>query len=192
MIKASGETNLIEWVRRIEARDADAESELVHRYRDGIAIIINRIVRNETVTEDLSQETFKIVLEKMRDGSVREPERVSGFICSVARNLAIEHTRRMRRTASIEDIDEAGRINDPQPSPVDELLRREKARMVRQTLAELKNNRDREVIFRYYIAEEDKARICADLGLNSQQFNSVIFRALRRYKELYIKQFGKP
>jgi hypothetical protein len=64
--------------------------------------------------------------------------------------------------------------------------------MVRQTLAELKNNRDREVIFRYYIAEEDKARICADLGLNSQQFNSVIFRALRRYKELYIKQFGKP
>jgi RNA polymerase sigma-70 factor (ECF subfamily) len=192
MIKTSGETNLVEWVKRIVARDADAESELVRRYQNGIAIIINRIVRSESVTEDLSQETFRIVLEKIRDGSVRDSERVSGFICSVARNLAIEHTRRMRRMVSIEDVADAGQINDSHPSPLNELLRKERAEMVREALNELKSERDREVILRFYIAEEDKTQICADLGLNSQQFNSVIFRALRRYRELYIKQFGEP
>ena len=41
------------------------------------------------------------------------------------------------------------------------------------------------------IAEEDKERICADLGLTSMQFNSVISRALKRFKELYLKRFGK-
>ncbi len=192
MIKASDETYLVEWVRRIVARDADAESELVRRYEEGIAIIINRIVRNESVTQDLSQETFRIVLEKIRDGSVREPKRISGFICSVARNLAIDHMRKMRRVTNIEDADNLRPIRDPQPSPVEDILRRERAEMVRQALGELKSERDREVIFRYYIAEEDKAQICAVLGLNSQQFNSIIFRALKRYKELYIKRFGQP
>ena len=43
-----------------------------------------------------------------------------------------------------------------------------------------------------YPYEEDKDQICADLGLTSHQFNSVIFRALKRYKELFIKRFGKP
>lgn len=192
MIKAGDETYLVEWVRRIVARDADADSELVRRYEEGIAIIINRIVRNESVTQDLSQETFRIVLEKIRDGSVREPKRISGFICSVARNLAIDHMRKMRRVTNIEDVDNLRPIRDPQPSPVEDLLRRERAEMVRRALGELKSERDREVIFRYYIAEEDKSQICAVLGLNSQQFNSIIFRALKRYKELYIKRFGEP
>jgi hypothetical protein len=48
------------------------------------------------------------------------------------------------------------------------------------------------MLFRYYIAEEDKDQICADFGLTRDQFNRVIFRALKRYKELYVKLVGKP
>ena len=174
------------------AGDADAETELVERYKDGIAIIIGRVVRNDAVTDDLSQETFRLVLEKIRRGEVRDPERLSGFICKVAANLALDYVRRMRRKVNQEEIGEAEQIRDPQADQFAALLQKERATIVRQVIDELKVERDREVLFRYYIAEEDKEQICADLKLSSRQFNSVRFRALNRYRELYIKRFGEP
>lgn len=191
VVGASDKTDWLEWVRRITAGEADAEEELVRRYRDGIAIIIGRIVHNESITEDLSQETFRIALEKIRDGDVRDPERISGFICGVARNLAIDYVRRMRRLTNQEELGSAEQIRDPRPDQFEQLLNKERAEIVRRVISDLKVERDREVLFRYYIAEEDKDQICAELNLTSHQFNSVIFRALNRYKELYIKRFGK-
>src|ERR1044072_348690 len=190
--KASNEADWADWLWRITLGNADAEEELFRRYKNGIAIIIGRIVHNESVTEDLSQETFRIALEKIRDGDVREPERLSGFICGVARNVAIEYIRKMRRLTNQEEIGKAEQIRDPQPDQFEQLWRKERAEIVRKAISELKVERDREVLSRYYIAEEDKEQICADLGLTSHQFNSVVFRALKRYKELYINRFGKP
>ncbi|HEX8088273.1 MAG TPA: sigma-70 family RNA polymerase sigma factor [Blastocatellia bacterium] len=191
MIRASKETDWPGWVRRIIDRDADAEAELVRRYKDGIAIIIGRIVRNESLTEDLSQETFKIALEKIRDGDVRDPERLSGFVCGVARNVAIDYVRRMRRLTNQEEIGNAEQIRDPRPDQFEHLWRKERAEIVRQLISELKAERDREVLSRYYIAEEDKDLICADLDIDRKQFNSIVFRALKRYKELYLSRFGE-
>jgi RNA polymerase sigma-70 factor (ECF subfamily) len=190
-IKASKEADWADWMWRITLGNADAEEELFRRYKDGIAIIIGRIVHNESATEDLSQETFRISLEKIRGGDVREPERLSGFICGVARNIAIDYVRKMRRLANQEELIDAEQIRDPQPDQFEQLWRKERAEIVRQLINEIKVDRDREVLSRYYIAEEDKDQICANLGLTSPQFNSVIFRALNRYKELFKKRFSK-
>jgi RNA polymerase sigma-70 factor (ECF subfamily) len=191
VVRTSNKTDWLEWMRRIIAGDADAEGELVRRYKDGIAIIIGRIVHNQSVTEDLSQDTFRITLEKIRNGDVHEPERLSGFISGVARNVAIEYVRRIRRLMNQEEIGKAEQIHDPQPNQFEQLWHKERAEIVRQVITELKVERDREVLSRYYIAEEDKDRICADLGLTNLQFNSVISRALKRFKELYLKRFGE-
>ena len=52
-------------------------------------------------------------------------------------------------------------------------------------LAELKNERDRDILSRYYIADQDKDAICRDLQLSDLHFNRVLFRARQRYRELY-------
>jgi RNA polymerase sigma-70 factor, ECF subfamily len=64
-------------------------------------------------------------------------------------------------------------------------LQREKDDIVRQILKAMANERDMQVLFRFYLAEQDKNQICADLGLTSMQFNLVIHRARERYRELY-------
>jgi RNA polymerase sigma-70 factor (ECF subfamily) len=56
---------------------------------------------------------------------------------------------------------------------------------VRKVLGELKSERDRQVLFRFYVAEEEKEKICASLGLTSLHFNRVLFRARERFRELY-------
>jgi RNA polymerase sigma-70 factor (ECF subfamily) len=185
-------TEVVEIARRILAGDPAAEDEVVRRYRQGVAVIIDHIVRGESATEDVSQETFKIVLEKLRRGDLREPERLSGFVCSVARNVALDYIRRARRFRNREEVGDAEHIHDPAPSQLEEILKQEKAGVVRQIINELKIERDRLLLFRYYIAEEDKDRLCLDLGLTRTQFNNVIYRALLRFKELYMRKVGEP
>lgn len=186
---ANGE--LVDIVRRIVAGDSAAEDEVVRRYEHGVAVIIDHIVRNQSATEDVSQETFRIVLEKLRRGDLRQPESLSGFVCSVARNAAIDYIRRAKRSNSREEIGDAEHIPDPAPNQLDQILAQERAEIVRQVILELKVERDRDVLFRYYVCEEDKDRICIDLGLTRTQFNNVIYRALARFKELYVRKVSE-
>jgi RNA polymerase sigma-70 factor, ECF subfamily len=178
-------------VRRIQAGDRQAEEELVARYARGISVVLRRVVEDRSALEDLRQETFRLALVKIRDGELRDPARLSGFVCGVARNLAIEHLRRASRARADRPVDSIGEPAHPQATPLEALLERESARRVRQVLAELGTERDRQLLYRFYIAEEPKGSICADLGLDSLQFNRVLFRARARYRELYERWRGK-
>ena len=177
----------VDLVSRIRAGDEQAEAELVERYSRGMAIIIRREVRDSAIAEDLAQEVFLIALEKIRRGDVRQPEKLSGFMSSIARNLVIGHFRQSARQESLTVNEESMALPDPAPNPLEELLQKERAGIVRQIIYDLNSDRDRQVLFRFYIAEEEKERICEDLGLTSLHFNRVLFRARERYRELYEK-----
>jgi RNA polymerase sigma-70 factor (ECF subfamily) len=190
--KIGEESDLTELVKRIIAGDPQAEDCLIRRYKDGISIIISRTIQRRHAIEDLCQETFRIAIEKIRGGDVREPERLSGFISAVARNLAKDYVRKARRLINQEVIEMAEKIADHAPDPLEQLCEKERAELIRQVINELRIERDREVILRYYIAGEDKDQICADLGLTREQFSRVIFRALERFKKIYLKLSGGP
>jgi RNA polymerase sigma-70 factor (ECF subfamily) len=172
---------------RIAAGDRNAEEELVQRYSRGVSVLWRRATNDRFLAEDLYQETFRICVDKIRRGELREPEKLSGFICNIARNLAVESFRRASRMGKQVGIEAAESIADDRSSHFNRLLEDEKARIVRQVLDELASARDREVLYRFYVAEEDKERICEDLGLSSLHFNRVLYRARERYRELYGK-----
>jgi RNA polymerase sigma-70 factor, ECF subfamily len=184
-IAISDNCSQVDLVSRIRAGDRQAEAELVERYSRGVMIIIRREVHDTVAVEDIHQEGFRIVLEKIRRGDVREPEKLSGFVCGVARNLVIDHFRRATRQENNAVIDEAVSIPHPAPDQLQELLRKEKADLVRQVLKGMSNERDIQALYRFYIADDDKEQICADLGLTSLHFNRVLHRARERFRELY-------
>lgn len=171
-------------VARIVAGDQAAEEELVHRYSRGVAAVLRQATGDRCISEDLSQDTFALVIEKLRRGELRDPERLPGFICGIARNLALSYFRTLRRqNAGANAL--AGSSAPPEPNPMDQVLLKERAEIVRQVLAELPTERDREILFRFYLQEEDKDMICNELKLDSLHFNRVLHRARQRYKELY-------
>jgi DNA-directed RNA polymerase specialized sigma24 family protein len=120
--ETGGEADL---VRLIMAGNQLAEKELVQRYSRGMSIIIRHRVKNAADVEDLCQERFRAALEKIRRGEVREPEKLSGFICGLARNLAIGHLRRLSGWES--DNADATPLIDHAPNPYDKLLNKERA-----------------------------------------------------------------
>jgi DNA-directed RNA polymerase specialized sigma24 family protein len=81
-------------------------------------------------------------------------------------------------------------VASPGSGQLSDLLVRERADLVRQVIQELGTSRDRDILLRFYIAEEDKDRISADFGLSSLQFNRVLHRARERYREIYLERAG--
>lgn len=171
-------------MERIAAGDPKAEAELVETFSRGVTFLLRRLTGDRELSDDLHQETFRLVLEKVRQGEVREPARLSGFIRSTARNLTIAEYRRAERrlrafnTAPLEGRPATG------PNQLDEVLRAEDRQRVRRLLGELSTERDRQVLYRFHMAQESKERICASLGLTSRQFNVVLHRARQRFREL--------
>jgi RNA polymerase sigma-70 factor (ECF subfamily) len=121
----------------------------------------------------------------VRAGEVREPERLSGFISSLTRNLVIEYFRRSSRQQARQEADADQRIPSPQPSQLDQLLRKEQGLLARRVLEALPSDRDRKVLYRFYIADDEKEQICADLEVSSGHFNQILCRARERYKKLF-------
>ena len=172
-------------VSRIIAGERAAEDELVQRFSRGVSIIIGQSLADPAAAADVYQETFRLVLLKVRAGEVREPERLAGFVCGIARSLVIEHFRRTSRLKERHGGEPDRQLPSPEPSQLDQLLRRERAALARQVLSELASERDRKILYRFYIEDDEKENICADLGISALHFNHVISRARQRYKKIY-------
>ena len=173
-------------VARIQEGDGAAEDELVQRFARGVAIILDRHTRDSEVAEDLRQDVFANALVKLRRGELRDATKLPGFLAAMARNMAIEHYRKqMRRRTEADSETVDGTMDGQRDSQLGGLLRRENAALVRRTVSELSNARDREILARFYLADEDKDVIAADLELDSLQFNRVLHRARQRYKMLF-------
>ncbi len=171
-------------VRRIRGGDRSAEDEMIARYSRGVLFLLRRLSGGSDLAEDLHPETFRVVLERLRGPGLEDPGRLVGFIQGTARHLFLgENRKRLRRKtdAAGESLPDGA---DPLPSQLESTVRDERARLVRQMLAELEPERDRRVLYRFYLAEEDKDRICVDLGLSAKHFNRVLYRARQRFKRL--------
>ena len=66
----------------------------------------------------------------------------------------------------------------------DRWLEKKVALQVRRILLELRTPRDREILTRFYLQDQDKDVICRDLSLDADQFDKVLHRARGRLKEL--------
>lgn len=176
-------------VRRIASGDASAESELVERYSRGVLYLLRRLAPE--LADDLHQETFRVVLERLRRRELDEPEGLVGFLRGIARNLVIAERRKSARRRTEADEEELAQAVHPAPGQLSAVLLDEEAETVRQLIRELPTERDRELLLRFYVTEEDKESLCTDLGLDSLHFNRVLFRARQRFKELFLERRKK-
>ncbi len=177
-------------VTRIQAGDRDAEAELVARFSHGLLLMLRRLAQNPALADDLHQETLALVLEKVRRGEVREPEKLAGFIRGTARNLFIADRRKEARYRPMEDGEEEGArpvpgLVDRGPAPLDRVVANEEARQVQRLLGELRYDRDRQLLFRFYLSDDTKEEICGDLGIEPERFHKVLFHARERLRELW-------
>lgn len=174
-------------VERIQRGEVEAEGELVARYSSGLLFMLQRTSGDPALAEDLHQEAFRIVLTRLRSRGLDEPGGLSGYLRGTARNLLIADRRKNARRKTEADHDQVVATPDTRDGQAHKVLRREEANIVHRLIEEMSAERDRQLLYRFYIAEEDKEQICDDLGLSSLHFNRVLFRARQRFKDLWTR-----
>ena len=175
-------------VLRIQAGDSTAEDPFVRHFSRGVFFLLRRAGARPEEAEDLHQETFRVVLERLRGPGLEQPEAVAGFLRGTARNLLRadrrKHVRR-RTEPDSEVVDGAVDVRADGSAPQHQRAeRQQRAQSIRQLLVELKTDRDRQILYRTYLAEDDKTAICADLELSPEHFDRVLYRARQRFRKI--------
>ena len=174
-------------VTRVRNGDLRAETEIVERYNRGLRFLLRRKTRDRQTAEDFLQETWALALEKLRANGIMDPARLAGYLTGIANNLVYSDVRRINRQRTSVNTEIIDLIADDSSSPFSEISRAEVCAHVRALLDDLGQERDREILRRFYVKEEDKESICKSLQVDSTHFNRVLFRARQRFKDLVLR-----
>ena len=171
-------------VKEIRDGNPSAEAELVERYSRGLRYLLARRLRDHERARDSLQDTFYIAIEKLRTSSLENPERLAGYLRGIAIRVALNAGRRRDRDPTPVDGEMVLAIPDAEPRQFENIARDETVAAIRELLDSMPVARDRELLIRFYVHDQDKDEICRALGLDGLHFNRVLYRAKGRFKKL--------
>jgi RNA polymerase sigma-70 factor (ECF subfamily) len=167
--------------RRIAARapggrDAAAEAEICRRFGPRIRLYGLKHLRSEAAAADLMQDVLVMVLQKLREGAVREPERLASFVLGTARQTVIDGRRSGRRRARIleafpVDLMPAA-AEDPEP------IDSERLKLCLAALPE----RERAVLLMTFYDDRPADAVAAELKLSAGNVRVIRHRGLDRLR----------
>lgn len=170
-------------VQQIRAGDSSAVERLYH--------IFSTVIRFQFLrqfgpmdADDMAHDTFLAVVISIQKGALREPERIMGYVRTIVRRQVaaqIDDNVKARRNRA--DFDSAMTLCDRDPNPEQSAIKRQKEALTARILHSLRS-RDREILARFYLAEQTPDEICRELGLTGTQFRLMKSRALSRFGEL--------
>lgn len=179
MIAENDTENLVD---RIKGKDKKAEQQFCEAFYTSTLNLIRRMVREPILAEDLTQEALLTVLLKLRAGKVEQSQFLGRYVRQTAKFTTISWYRKRanQEHAPLEEVS----VQDLGARAEEVVFDDERREIVVELLNSLSVSRDREVLTRHYLKEEEKLHICEEKGLTSQHFDRVISRARLRCKQL--------
>jgi RNA polymerase sigma factor (sigma-70 family) len=129
--------------------------------------------------DDKFHDVVVTVLEAICSGALKQPDRLMGFVSTIARRGVAAQIRaniKSRRCVSFEESDFAG---TGYASPESAALQTEEHAKLNALLGGLRP-RDRDILTRFYLREQNSAEICEEMHLTATQFRLYKSRALAR------------
>lgn len=177
---ASGEDDAT-LARRIAAaapgRDAAAEAEVCRRLAPRLRLFALRRLRSDAAAADLAQDVMIILLQKLREGGLRDAERLAAFALGTARQCIVDSRRgtvRRERILGAFPVDLPPLVHeDPEPLDADQL------RLCLQGLPE----RERAVLVMTFYDDHSADVVGAELGLSAANVRVIRHRGIQRLRE---------
>ena len=172
-------------IQRILAGDAIAFERLVGKYQKQVHTLAWRKVRDFHIAEDITQETFLQVYQKLE--TLEDPTRFPRWLYVIADRLCIAWLRRnQRQTEPLEDTD----ISEVETEAYSRYVAMEHAKtfaearrdLVEELLAKLKEG-NRTVITLHYLEGMTYAEISDFLGVSENTIKSRLRRARQQLKK---------
>ena len=148
----------------------------------GLLSLLRRKARDPQIAADLLSDALVVTLNKFDSGQIADPSHIGGYVFQVALNLL----RNYRRSFA-ENPYKRAELNEETLAdvPGSESTEQEWGERVRALIQELPSSRDRQLLKRFYLDEEEKETICKELGISPLMFDKIIFRARKRARVLF-------
>ncbi len=176
----------VDWpdlVARIQRGTDSGMEELYRLFARGIRFYLCRQLGMQEL-DDKVHDTFLIVVQAIRRGDLREPDRLMGFVRTVVRRQVAAHIDQVVHSRRDEmHLDVGVRVADRRRNPEQNMAHQQKGDFMREILRQL-SDRDREILTRFYLHEETQEEICSEMGLTETQFRLLKSRAKARFGEL--------
>jgi RNA polymerase sigma-70 factor (ECF subfamily) len=171
-------------ISRLRRGDLNALTEVMTRYQHRMYRFLLRLTQDPGAAEDLFQQTWLRVIEKIRKYDARrgfEP-----WVFSVARNLAIDYLRQ-RRPYSLDVEDEFGsapidRLPATEQNPLERFLEYERGAVLAAAIGELPLIH-REILTLRFEEELKLEQIAEIIGVPLSTVKSRLLRALNSLRE---------
>jgi RNA polymerase sigma-70 factor (ECF subfamily) len=166
-------------VARIRSGQTDGMEELYHLFSRGVRFYFAKQLGFAEL-DDRVVDTFGAVVQAIRRDELKDPERLLGFVRTMVRKQVAAHAAEAvpeRATKSAA----SSRFRQDNPGEAADFHRR--AEIIDQVLAAL-TQRDREILTRFYLGEQNQDEICRETGLTETQFRLLKSRAKARFAEL--------
>lgn len=182
----------VEWgtlVAQIKAGEDAGMEQLYKLFSRGIRYYLCRQLGPQEL-EDKVHDTFLIVVNAIKRGDLREPERLMGFVRTVVRRQVaayIEQAVHTRREQA--DLETGVTVADRKQNPEQEAMLRQKAELMKNVLGCL-SQRDRDILVRFYLQEQTQEQICREMSLTETQFRLLKSRAKAKFGEIGRKKLA--
>lgn len=127
---------------------------LINRHRTKVYTYILLTIKNQTVAEDLFQETFIKVIQSLRAGKYRDNGRFLSWVIRIAHNLIIDHFRKEKQMNSVSNDDtEMDLFNSKKMSDdnIEQLMVNDQIRRdLRKLISELPDDQREVVLLRHF------------------------------------------
>ena len=170
-----------EYVRQLAEGEPSVERHFTVYFGDLIRIKLRRRGWATHDVEDVRQETFLRVIEKLRQGELHQPERLGAFVNSVCNNIVLEWYRARSRNSGVDPAE-----NEPADTTIDmdgDLIAEERKKLVRIVLEELPEA-DRSVLRMVFWEEAPREDICKTMKVDRGYLRVLLHRARMRFKAL--------
>ena len=170
-------------VDRIQRCDESGMEDLYRLFGRGIRYYLCRQLGHQEL-DDKVHDTFVIVVQAIRRGELREPERLMGFVRTVVRRQVAAYIDEVVHSRRDElNLDLGVRVADRRNNPEQTAAFRQKVEFMLAILRSL-SERDREILTRFYLDEQSQEQICQEMDLSETQFRLLKSRAKARFGEV--------
>jgi len=170
----------LDYLRALQNRDPETENHLIASFSKAIQVKLQMRLRSPELVQDARQETFLRILTYFRSGKTLEnPASLPGFVHSVCHNVALEFLRSHTRHDQL--AENAPEPLDASAGPEEQVVTEERKQIVRKLLGELPA-KDRELLRRVLLEEEDKDAVSREFGVGRNYLRVLLHRARLRFK----------
>lgn len=167
-----------EIIELLLARDERGMDALLTHYGPLMRYIIAPILSNAEDREECLSEAAMRVWEKIRQYD-DDHGSFNAWLTAIARNTALN---RLRRTTN-EDNEIPESTPAPEPTPEEQLLRKERQNAVKRALGQLSQS-DRNLFYRKYYYLQSTAQIAAESGMTERAVEGKLYRLKKRLRKM--------